>query len=395
MSTKTEEKKHSKYGGSNAARYVNCHGSVALEATIPKPESAGAAADEGTTAHKCLEKMLRGHYEEGKPVADIRRLAIRKFPVEMVEHCFKAFEHILATTPEHADVLIEEEVDASHFTMPGQFGGVDFAAVELYGRLTITDLKYGFGLVGAKDNLQLIYYALACSKKFEHDFAEIELKIIQPRAPDSNGNTIRSHVYKIEEILKYEKIFRHAVKQAEGPNPAFKVGDWCKWCRGKVICKTFKTKATADGALDFDEIPDPKTVQKEVIASNQLAKLLRAFPLMREYMKAVEAMAEATLANGGAVPGFKLADKLSNRNWLHGTEREARKRWGTAAFTMREPKLLPPAQMEKALLEHYDAKEVRKWVEKHTTREVTGKELVEDRGVEDFSTIEKKKGKRK
>ena len=48
---------HAKLSPSAASRWINCPGSVALCATLPKPPST-FYADEGTSAHALAEKCI-------------------------------------------------------------------------------------------------------------------------------------------------------------------------------------------------------------------------------------------------------------------------------------------------------------------------------------------------
>ena len=69
----TKESAHTDLSPSNAERWLNCPGSVALCASCPRPEQSEHAA-EGEAAHKLLERTLKegidGFYSEIVVVMD-------------------------------------------------------------------------------------------------------------------------------------------------------------------------------------------------------------------------------------------------------------------------------------------------------------------------------------
>lgn len=379
-SDEDDKKAHAKYGASTAERWVNCPGSVALGAKVPKRPS-GAAAKEGSLAHLCLEIFLKLHTD---PTNTRKRLK-KFFPKEMVEHCFKSFTHLVENTPEGAIRYSEQKVDASHFTMKDQFGTVDCAIVEEFGRLRVIDFKYGVQPVEAINNLQMIYYALGISEKFHHNFVDVEIKIIQPRAYHKEGST-RSHVISIEELLKWEKVFKLAVTEAEGKNASFKAGKWCHWCDAKAVCPEIAISKVREAGLDFDDLPDTQSSSKKEVSlflknevidldPKEISKMLKAFPYVEMYLQAIRDHAFHHLDKGGTIPGFKLVQKEGQRKWK--SEKVvaiAKKTWGPLAFT--SPELLSPAQMEKVLGIEFDQKQINKWVENNVTKESSGLTLV-------------------
>lgn len=390
---KDDGKSHAVYGASTAERWKNCHGSVALLATVPKRPS-GPAALEGSLAHLCLEIMIE-HRDE---ILDTKMALQKHFPGDMVDHCFETWEYLVnrAKKTKGATLYSEQKVDSSHFTKPGQFGTVDCALVEEFGLLRVTDFKYGRGVVEAKDNLQMIYYALAISKQFDHNFSEVEIEIIQPRAEHRDGK-IRVHRMGMEELLAHEKPFRQAVKECEGPNPALNAGPWCKWCDAKAVCPAIGNEKAREAGIDFDEIPDElqeNFARKELAESlkpAQLSKILAAFEYVEMYIKAVREHAHQLVESGKRINGYCLVDKRADRKWAsEKVATEAKKMWGPVAFS--PAALLPPAQLEKVLSVEFDKKAVEAWVAKRTVKESSGKNLVPvSKTTNEFSDIPGKK----
>lgn len=398
-----DAKAHAVFGASTSERWVACPASVPLSLKAGKKQ-AGDAALEGSLGHVCLEMFLTYH----ETPVETRKVLRKVFPEEMVQHAFKAFEHLVSVTPKGAERFAEMKVDSSHFTKAEQFGTVDSTIAEEFGVLRVSDYKYGHTPVEAKGNHQMIYYALAVAKRYDYNFATVIIEIIQPRAQHVDG-PIRSAEMSMTELLKWEKVFRLAVKQAEGKNPVYRAGPHCKYCDGKALCTEIGKTQVRAAELDFDVIPDdPKKAVKEVVAgldSKRLAKLLAAFPYVEMYIEAVKDHAKDLLRKGEKVAGYKLVDNYPTRSWKDAAavEREAKKTWGPLAFAPAE--LLTPPAMEKVLGIEFDEKKIEEWIEKRVEKKSVGTSMVKDSdkreptnsAQKDFTVIgtETKKGKKK
>ncbi len=349
-------KDHAEFSASGSARWMNCPGSHALcKNAPPAPESKYAL--EGTEAHACFEFMVKN---AGKPDAMLRKAGLKKWNAEMVDHAIAALAWIMdryasALMRGPVTLLCETKVDASPFTCTGQFGTLDAAIVEEFGRLVVIDYKYGAGVgVDPVDeygalNSQLAYYALGVSHMYDHDFAEAELVIIQPRAYHESGETIRSVVVPMPELLAWIPRFRDGVMATGDPKAPLKAGKWCKFCPAAISCPEVKNKALREAQVVFDDekglesVPVPNMIQLP-----HLGTILSACDKLEAWIEKVREHAHNVLENGGAVPGFKLVQKRGQRKWMDEdiTAAEARKRFGDVAFS--EPKILSPAQFEKA-----------------------------------------------
>lgn len=346
------DKAHADFSASGAYRWMACPGSIELCKSAPEtPESPYAA--EGTMAHECVEFLLKNRANFAAAI----KMAKKKYPPEMVEHCVASADVILSWLSdacqeygEDVEFLCETKVDSSLFTCGGQFGTLDAAIVPHFGRLTVIDFKYGAGTVvdpaglDGKGNPQLVYYALALSYQYDHNFTDVELVVIQPRAfsgEDDGG--LRSHVMTMAELKAWHPRFRDAV-MATGPKSAPLVaGDHCRYCGAKAICPEVKEKAMEQAKIVFADaevvaLPDPK-----LQAIPDLAQMLKAADKLETWIEGVRAHATLVLERGGKVPGFKLVEKRAPRRWVD--EEMFAKQWGQDAFA--DPKVLSPAQFEK------------------------------------------------
>lgn len=252
----TAIKKHSEYSSSGAKRYINCAASISLSKLAPvQPDN--PAALEGTKAHECLEKMLKDRYSMSRALQEARMC----YMPEMVENCAWAFLEINKLLKKYpgAEFLIERKVDTSHFTAPDNFGTTDSAIVAPFDTLVVIDFKYGVMPVEAKENEQLISYALALAKEYDYCFEKVKFVILQPRSRSQNR---RLSIWdtRIENLVRWEDTFKRAVAKTKEKNPAHKVGEWCFFCPSRTFnCPAHKEKINrkaADVFADYDNDDD-------------------------------------------------------------------------------------------------------------------------------------------
>lgn len=380
MARKTSEiKAHAKYSASGSERWVSCPGSIKLSEKAP-PQRESKYAKEGTEAHACLEFMLRLYITGLSTSESVHQTAkTKKWDSEMMQHACKALLWIEANYPlarKNKQLLAEQRVDASPFTCEGQFGTLDCAIVDEFGTLTVIDYKYGAGVaVEPKENMQLIYYALGLAYKFDLNFSDVELVIIQPRAYRDDGQTIRTWKCSMDELLSYVVLFKVGVDNCESPNAPLNSGDWCRWCPAATICPEIKNKAFKSAQIAFaddtgiESIPEPHSIQIE-----NLGTILDACERLEVWMGKVREHAVHVLERGERVSGFKLVAKRSVRKWVNAdsVRLEAKKRFGTSAFE--EPKLLTPAQLEKRL----GREKVKAFINRQSTSISTGVTLARE-----------------
>lgn len=353
IDTKTSgEKAHAKFSASGSSRWLNCPGSMVLSESAPDvPES--QYAQEGTRAHECLELLLKNHNQ----LAAIKNIAKKQYPLEMVEYAMDAVFWITDLLDAHkgAELLCETEVRLDHIE-PGMFGTLDAAIVRHFDRLTVIDYKYGAGLAVHPEyegdlNSQLAYYALGISHQYDHNFSEVELVIIQPRAFHESGETIRSAVFPIEKLLAWEQKFRDGVARAKDPFPIYKCGSWCRFCPAALMCPELKDNAMKKAQIVFSEdaglvsVPEPK-----MIVLPELGPALDACEKLEAWIDKVREHAMHVLERGHEIEGFKLVQKRGIRRWVD--EEVVVKRFGKDAYA--PPKVLSPAQLEKKLKISFD-----------------------------------------
>lgn len=224
-----KERAHSKFSASGADRWFACSGSVELSEGIESKSS--VYAEEGTKAHELLEKVmiyiLAGHTKHLGSV-------LGHHPRAMIDHVLAASGFILKLGEQlKAQVMVETRVHLD-FIHPEMFGTFDGAVVDHFGTLHVFDFKYGSGhAVSPKENLQMIFYGIGLAHKYDWNFKNVRLWIIQPRIRGYDGPTFWD--ISIQELKRYVGIFKEAVRRVE-ERPTYFEGSHCHWCRAKSKC---------------------------------------------------------------------------------------------------------------------------------------------------------------
>lgn len=379
-------KAHAEFGASGSERWLNCPGSIKLSRKAPEPPESPYAI-EGTLAHECLEELFRkciwlsNQTSFESVMSCIRRWNPKnpKWDSEMIKNAKGATAWILKEFYQRSpgtEVWCEQKVSSEPFTTKGQFGTLDGALVELFGRLTIIDYKYGAGIAVEPDSPQLIYYALAASHMYNHNFSEVELVVIQPRAYHESGKKVRRKVISMNEMLSWEAKFQRGVKRALSKDPPLVSGKWCRFCRAAPLCPELvdrnfdRAKIAFDDDLVIDSVPEPR-----LVGVRDIGTMLAAADKLEVWIAHLREHAFHMMQRGEKIEGYKLVEKRGTRKYKD--PEAAKKYWGDLAFG--EPGLLSPAQLEKAVGVNKQSKAfVKKWLEKNTVTESSGLTMVSE-----------------
>lgn len=346
---------HAALGASNAARWINCAGSVKAEEGRPDPGSKFAA--EGTAAHALAEMAITRGRSARTWIGD----GLGEVPVtEEMCDAVQVYVDLVAHLREQLDwSVVEQKFDLSPLKPPApMFGTADFAG----GKgplLVVADLKFGRGVtVSAEDNHQLRYYALgawvdlALRDRAAADAVEVvRVYICQPRVLDEEGEPlVTSSDIPIADLRAWARMMLDAAKATQEPDAPRVAGDWCKFCKAKVDCPTFRGVALAVAQVEFADIAEAPLSPPPVegLTPEQVSAILSAKGVLEDWLKAVEAKAFADLEEGTAVPGWALKPKRVTRKW---SSESAVVAWledaGAEEEDYTERKLRNPAQIEK------------------------------------------------
>lgn len=261
-----EERAHSKYSASGSLRWLSCAASVELEEKSP-PSKDSWWAKEGTFAHEIHEARLLG-----LPLPE--NFLLTK---ELLRFVDMSVNKIKATHEAAGGTLLVEKRVYNTFIHEEMFGTCDAIIAGNDRTLYIDDFKYGQGhIVEAKDNTQLIQYALGVAESYDWDrhFNLVKMRILQPRAGKDWYKTwvITMNELKNKWLPLWEKGVARVVRGGNKPMP----GAWCHYCRAKLTCPAkqatrvnamtdlFETNPLTNGDDDngFEEKGGEKTRQE-------------------------------------------------------------------------------------------------------------------------------------
>ncbi len=377
---------HAALGGSKAKQWMNCPGSIALEAGLPNYSS--DAADEGTAYHflasHCLTFARAAEEFVGQPIYIVKgdgtfdkAGATNEFVVdaENAVYCQEYIDYVLTVAAGNT-LLVEEAMSITHLTdEEGAESTADAIIVnENQAELTVVDLKFGRGVeVRVENNPQLMMYGLAAfdtyvAKGFQLN--TVRLVIHQPRSGDGKP---QEWVMPIEELLEFRDKLRRAsgsvwaalelyngIMDAGAPEDIFK--SWwetnllpdtetCRWCRAKSRCPALGNVVEQITLIDFADLTLTELPPVKHADNTELAKKLNKAPLVELWLKAVRSDGESEMLSGADVPGWKLVrGKRGNRKWSDEAAVEAQlKKYRFTYEQKYDMKLKSPAAFEKLL----------------------------------------------
>ena len=342
---------------------MNCPGSVKLAARYP--DTAGAAAREGTFAHyvaqRCLEDGVAASSWLGKTSKN-GEFACTQEMVDAVQLYLDAVRSVslIYGVSGGADVQVEAKVQLPVALGPGVYGTADALVWADRGRkLHVFDFKYGAGvMVPADDNSQLDIYAVGALMTFGDKRARFGLKnvevvvhIVQPRCGSAAPWRSSEPRMALDLLGWADSVLVPAAHATDNDNADLVPGETqCRFCPAKVECPALReqTLEVAQAVFDDDELAEPKAPDVERLSPEDVARLLAAAPRVRDYLNAVEKRAVELANGGGTVPGYKLVERAGVRRWTNEADAEAALR-GADVDPFERPKLLSPAKAEKAL----------------------------------------------
>lgn len=222
-----KERAHSKFSASGAERWFKCPGSVELSEGLPDKTS--IYAEEGTRAHEVLEDILEAMLK-GRTTYMITDTE------EMARRACDAARFMVGIYKSLPESMIQVETRIYlDFIHPEMFGTFDGAVIDYFGTLHVFDYKYGAGYaVSAKENLQMIFYAIGVAHLHHWNFKKVRMWIIQPRISGYDGPTFWE--IGIFELKAYVGKFTEAVSRVEKRPDLYIEGQHCHWCKAKSIC---------------------------------------------------------------------------------------------------------------------------------------------------------------
>lgn len=305
---------HAILSPSGASRWLNCPPSARLEQQFP--DSSGEAAKEGTLAHALGETFLKhrlrliAHDQLKKEIALIEADPLYsnemwEYASNYADYVYESFNAAKAITSD-AVIQIEAQLNLTDY-VPEGFGTGD-AVIIADGTMDIIDLKYGKGVnVSCENNKQMMLYALGGLREFDfmYDIQNVRMTIYQPRM--DNISTFEMSVKDLQEWA--ENVLKPIAKLAFEGKGEFKVGDHCRFCRAKAVCKANATQNLELAKYDFAE--------SVLLTDAEVADILSRAAAFKSWITSVEEMAlTEAVEKGKSYPGFKLVEGRSNRVYM-------------------------------------------------------------------------------
>lgn len=307
------DRAHAVLSASSASQWLNCTPSARLSEKLEEQRS--EYADEGTLAHEYSENEIRyklGLIDEKEYNGVLRKCKAHKmYTTDLAEQCepyiLLVFEQIAEAQFKNPDalILVETKVSLEEFIEEG-FGTCDVIVIA-DGIMWITDLKFGKGVrVSAIDNSQLKLYGAGALTAFDmlYDIQTVRLTISQPRL-----DSISSWDIDAQELLDWA--YSHVKTQAalaffgEGEHI---IGDWCRFCKGKVLCPALREEALRFAQSDFSEELETLEIEDEY-----LLNVYDVADRIKSYLSAVEDHIFKQALAGKKWPGYKLVEGRSVR----------------------------------------------------------------------------------
>ncbi len=335
---------HALLSPSGAKKWLTCPASLACEKDIPN--TSGKAAVLGTAMHTIAEMHLNQYIkgaalplerEVGAYVLDEGKGQIKALispmkgavliTADMIEQVRKYTDYCKAIIDVATYAKLEMRVNLTEVLHPGYegvetFGTADLVAVQELANtdehmLIIGDLKTGRHRVEAKENKQLMLYALGVYRRLKrrYNITVVRLVIFQPYAGGASewdisveGLELFAKFAQKRALLALDAYFRGKKNlKASDFKPSV---DGCQWCRFSEQCAA-RTK-TVNSVL-AEELEDDFVLE---LTTEQLVVEYEKLPLLRQHIDKVEKAMSAALHSGKKVPGYKLVEgKMGNRAW--------------------------------------------------------------------------------
>lgn len=335
---------HALLSPSGAKKWLSCAASLACEKDIPN--TSGKAAVLGTAMHTIAEMHLNQYIkgtalplerEVGAYVLDEGKGQIKALispmkgavliTADMIEQVRKYTDYCKAIIDVATYAKLEMRVNLTEVLHPGYegvetFGTADLVAVQELANtdehmLIIGDLKTGRHRVEAKENKQLMLYALGVYRRLKrrYNITVVRLVIFQPYAGGASewdisveGLELFAKFAQKRALLALDAYFRGKKNlKASDFRPSV---DGCQWCRFSEQCAA-RTK-TVNSVL-AEELEDDFALE---LTPEQLAAEYEKLPLLRQHIDKVEKAMATALHSGKKVPGYKLVEgRPGNRAW--------------------------------------------------------------------------------
>jgi hypothetical protein len=205
----------------------------------------------------------------------------------------------------NGELHIEQRLPIGWLTGEEGAHGTADAVIVTPDELIIVDAKFGYKLVDADENPQLMIYAAAAwdELKVAYDFQRVRIAISQPRLLAKPEFT-----FSMDDMQKFiiEVAFSANLTRLF-PDQLVPSSKACQWCRAKPVCPALHKQVmdAFDESTPLADTPD-----------DGLAYVMDRADMIEAWIKSIRAEVERRLLSGEPVTGYKLVQgKRGNRMW--------------------------------------------------------------------------------
>lgn len=300
---------------------------------IPEPDpAADEARREGVAADWIANGVLRGDAAEAAEYDGEIAPNGHAVTPDMVRHVQGYVDYCRA---QGNVVQAQVPVNIPHLFIRGL---ADSQVLSDSSTLTIIDLKYGWSIVEAEFNAQLLCEAIALYDPTKHD--RVRLTIYQPRPNHPEGKARHWDMDDAELTTAYHWLARKAMEATSPGAKATPGGGHCRYCDGRSRCAALAEASYAA----FEHIRSSQLVALDARAlGDELAFTTEALALIKARHTGVEAETKGRMKRGEYIPGWMFDQRQGDRDWIEPLD-VVHERTGIEPY-----KMVPrsPAEMEK------------------------------------------------
>ena len=317
---------------SGLARPMTCMGSLFFD--LPKQE-AGAAAAEGTAAGEFLQHLLEGRLAPSHAKNGVFFDQDMRFYAECTASEIQS--------KARSKVLCEQKID--WLTRSGIWikGKYDASFLDDESILYIDDYKYGWNIVDAENNWQLIGYAIGEVLRRNQYFKTIIMRIHQPRPHHENGTTREWRISYDELLALKEQIEKKCEQIASGVSELV-TSSKCKYCpAAPAACTAFNRSFHSSVDYVLHHVFQDDISEKEV--AFQLDLLARVNDILKIKTDSLNQLAIDRIKQGKVIPDYAIEDSYGNREWKKEVSPTVMEM--LTGFKVTEQSMLSPSKCEK------------------------------------------------
>lgn len=301
---------------SAAASWILCGASVSLRAMYP--DESGEAAEVGTAAHWVAQLMLTAKWDGSHRNAP-NGVAITK---EIISGAKQYYQHVKEWG---IPVYVEQPLDC-HDIHEECGGTPDVWGYDWIDNIIrLCDFKFGFQLVDAYENWQLLCYLAGILSKLraqgiDTSRTRVELSVCQPRVYRLNGGAEpwKFNVCDAQRYFDRLIVAAYRIIDSDAP-PRAVVGSQCDYCSANRACVTLQTSGYVATELSGQpHLLDLTTEQ----ASQELARLEHARDVLLSRIGGLSAQVESALWGGQSSPLYDLERTRKRLIWSEGMHAE-------------------------------------------------------------------------